>query len=60
MKIVGFVVVPVDVEQGLPRHGHQEGEILGAQVPAGEDQVNAVQAARTVVVPQVLALFIGQ
>ena len=60
VPVIGLVVIPVDVEQGLAAHGHQEAEVFGVQVPAGEDQVDAVQAARAVVVPQVLALFIRQ
>ena len=49
--VVGLVVVAVDVQQGHPPHSHQKGEVLGVEVPAGEDQVNAVQPPRLVVIP---------
>ena len=58
MLLIGLVVVPVDVEQGLARHGHQEGQIFGAQIAAGQDEVDALQAARLVVVPEIEVQFL--
>ena len=46
------VVIPVDIQDGAAGEGGQEGEIAGVQVAAGEDQVQSLQLAGGIEVPE--------
>jgi hypothetical protein len=54
-----MVVVPVDIEQGDVGHGYQKGQIFGAEVTAGEDEVHAVQPPGGIVIPKGGAFRVG-
>ena len=48
--LVLFVMIAVDIHQRTIRHGHEELEILYAQIAAGEDQIIAVELAGAVII----------
>ena len=59
MVYIILIVIPVNIEQGSPAHGHKEAEIIRFQVTAGQDKVYPVQCARLIVVPKKGALLIS-
>ena len=56
---IAAVVVAVYIKQGPVGHGHQEAEILCLQVTGGENQVDAFQPSRRVIIPQKSIFFVG-
>ena len=53
------VVVAMDIEHRAVGKGSQKGQVMGFQVPAGEDQVHPLQLIRRKIVPEGGGLVVG-
>lgn len=54
------VMISVDVQQRSAAHGNQKAEITGVQIAAGENQVDPIQTAGLVVIPEGRTFFVGK
>lgn len=59
LVLIAGIVIAGDKQQGAPGNGHQKLQVGGFQVTAGDDEVNAVQPAGNIEVPQCRTFFIG-
>ena len=59
IAVVAAVVVSVDIQHRTPGHGHQEAEVFGVEIAAGQDQIKFTQPPRHIVIPQEGRFFIG-
>ena len=59
LPVIVGIVISRHKQQRTPSHGHQKLEIAGSQISAGDDQVDPVQPAGNVEIPQCGAFLIG-
>ena len=53
------VVIAADIQHRRAPHRHKEAQVFGLQVTAGQDEVDAVQPPRHVIVPEKAVLMVG-
>ena len=56
---IAAVMISVYIQQGSPAHGDKKAQVLGLQVSGRQDQIDPVQPAGAIKIPEIWALLIG-